>query len=463
MSDVELLEEAEPEALEVALSDVDDSLLGRRVRVQGVLKSLRAFSAGVKGTLDDGTGEVTLLVWRDVLDGLPDTPSLGPGALLEVEGEVNEYRGELEIAPLAAADMSVVGQIELPSMDRAIGQISTDDVGQVVQVTGLVTETRTFSHGLRSTLDDGTGTIVLLVWQDLHDRLEADARPVAGRRLSVRGEVAEYQGELEIVPQVPADMQTVDAERQVTATPTPTVEAGAAVEPTRTPPPASPTPTLEQATSPTPSKKTRTPTPTPTPKPTIEARTIGAISREDVGRTFAIERAGVEDTSYFSKGIKHELTDGTGSIILLLWQNVVEELSCRHDLFPGSQVRVQGPIDWYEGDLEIIPRKGARVEVVSRGNRPPIEERSLSDITPSDEGRIFTVEGTVTRTESHAWLKAWIEDGTGEMLIYLPARLASYLPEGIDHGARLQVTGEVEIYEGVLEIIPMAAADVTVR
>jgi DNA/RNA endonuclease YhcR with UshA esterase domain len=87
----------------------------------------------------------------------------------------------------------------------------------------------------------------------------------------------------------------------------------------------------------------------------------------------------------------------------------------------------------------------------------------LSGITPSDEGRVFTVSGTVTRSESRGWLRLWIDDGTGEMLIYLPERLVPYLPQGLSPGVRLAVTGEVDIYQGVLEIIPLAGADVVQR
>jgi DNA/RNA endonuclease YhcR with UshA esterase domain len=126
-------------------------------------------------------------------------------------------------------------------------------------------------------------------------------------------------------------------------------------------------------------------------------------------------------------------------------------------------VRVTGEIEEYEGDLEIIPRQGADVEVLARGERPPIEARSIQNITPSDEGRIFTVEGQVTRTEGQGWLRMWIQDGTGEILVFVPTRTVTYLPAGLGPGVRLRVRGEVDIYQGVLEIIPLAGADFEVQ
>jgi DNA/RNA endonuclease YhcR with UshA esterase domain len=182
-----------------------------------------------------------------------------------------------------------------------------------------------------------------------------------------------------------------------------------------------------------------------------------------VGAVFEIAQAGIAGISYFSAGVKYTLTDGTGSIILLLWQNVLEDLRDRYDLVPGSQVRVRGRIEEYQGDLEIIPQDASSVIIVTRGERSPIEERAVSGITPSDEGRVFVVEGTVARTEVHDWLYLWIHDGTGEILIYAPERVVQYMPTGVTAGTRLRVTGEVDIYKGVLEIIPLAAADIEVR
>ena len=140
---------------------------------------------------------------------------------------------------------------------------------------------------------------------------------------------------------------------------------------------------------------------------------MGAITGDDVGQTLTIAQAGITGVDYFSAGVKYAIRGpGGGTIVLLVWQNVMEEIPDRYDLFPGSQVRVTGEIEEYEGDLEIIPRHGADVEVLARGERAPIEARSIQSITPSDEGRIFTIEGQVTRTEGQGWLRMWIQGGS---------------------------------------------------
>ncbi len=477
-SDVQVLAAAEsdPEVDSVAerqLGELGAGDVGQVVKAEGLLLSLRTFSAGVRGLLDDGTGTVTLLLWQEVYGGLPDPRSLVPGVMLQVEGRVSEYKGDLEIVPQVPADVTVIGMVDLPWLEQSIGQITANDVGQTVHLSGSVSEVTPFSKGVKYTLDDGTGSITLLLWQNLYDQLADPALMGVGAEVSVRGDVAEYLGGLEVVPQLPVDVNitrsspTFDAPGQF-----PGKSLQSAEQPrVGTTEPSNPTSEPVEPVQTSPPRATPIPSPTlpPTPTPAPETRAIGDISGGDVGRKLTIAKAWISDLTYFSKGVKVTLTGGagasgaSGSIILLLWQNLVEEVADRYDLFPGSQVQVTGKIDEYKGDLQIIPYDGADVVLLARGERLPIEQRFLNNVTPSDEGRIFTVEGEVTRTESNGWLKIWLNDGTGELLIFVPERTVSYLPAGAGTGARLRVTGEVEIYKGVIEIIPLAGADVEVR
>lgn len=451
-SDVTVLAVTERTVTERQPGELTAADVGRTVQVEGVLVSLRTFSAGVRGRLDDGTGAVTLLLWQDVYDGLPDPTQVAPGAVLRVVGEVSEYKGDLEVVPQVSGDVTVVGRVELPAEERAIGRLTVADVGQTVRVAGRIVAVTPFSKGIKVTLDDGTGAITLLLWQDLLDRLTDPAALAAGAQVSVRGQVDEYQSELEIVPQVPADVQVTGVGQVVAVTPT--AQATAAPSPT-----AEPTATTEPTARPSP---TPTRPPTPIPTPAVEMRTIGRLTAADVGATFTIAQAGIAEKSYFSKGVRYTLTDPSGSIVLLVWQNVLEEIPDRYDLVPGSRVRVTGKIDQYQGELEIVPHDGTDVAVIARGDRPPVERRTAGHITPSDEGRIFIVEGQVVRTESKKWLKLWLNDGTGELLVYVPERVVEYLPAGLGTGVKVRVTGEVDIYQGQIELIPLAGADVEV-
>jgi hypothetical protein len=57
--------------------------------------------------LDDGSGRVTLLLWQNIYDQIPQRDSLSVGALVRATGKVDEYRGELEIVPGLGNDVVV--------------------------------------------------------------------------------------------------------------------------------------------------------------------------------------------------------------------------------------------------------------------------------------------------------------------------------------------------------------------
>ena len=75
---------------------------------------------------------------------------------------------------------------------------------------------------------------------------------------------------------------------------------------------------------------------------------------------------------------------------------------------------------------------------------------------------MLVVAGTVVHVEGDRWLNVRLNDGTGEIVIYLPERLMPFLPPGIGPGVALRVAGQVDIYHGALEIVPLAAVDVQV-
>jgi DNA/RNA endonuclease YhcR with UshA esterase domain len=472
-ADLVLLEENLAIASPCQLARLAAQDAGQMVLVEGTIVQVDPFSAGTRCLLDDGSGTVTVLLWQDLYGSLADREMLAAGTKVRVQGEVAEYRGSLEVIPQIPSDVQVLATGEPPATEVQLGELDPGYVGRVVSVQGVLRSLQAFSSGVRGTLDDGTGTLTLLIWQDLYEKLPGAGLLATGAQVAVRGKVAEYQGDLEVVPRLPVDVRLVASAPAATPPSPAPAEAASVPSPTSTPEPTpGPTatstvelpavstvePTVPEATvSPLP-----TPTPPSTPTPASETRAIGAISREDVGRVFTIVPAGVTAVDHFSAGVKYTLVDGTGSIVLLLWQNILEVFPGRYDLVPGSHVQVTGFVDEFAGDLEIIPRGGAGVQVLSRGERLPIEERSAANVTASDEGRIFTIQGSVTRIEGSGWVKVWLGDGTGEILVFVPERTVDYLPSGIGPGIRLRVTGEVDIYQNTLEIIPLAGADVEV-
>lgn len=458
---------AEPASLPIG--EVGTQPLYRQVTVRGIVRDERAPYEGLRIlTLRDATGEVEVTVPASA-EALGPLPRVAIGQAVQVTGAVDPYRDAIQVSVGRGSDVILLEEAVSIAPARRSGDLEAADVGSMAQIEGRIVRVDPITGGAKYRVDDGSGATTVLVWQDLAGALPGGAGLAAGAAIRAQGRVAEYHGQIEIVPEVAADIAVVATPERATALPGPALPspttaatgspAPAPVAATTEPPTPLPTATL----TPEPPSPSPPPTPAATPTPPIEQRAIAAIGGADIGQVLSIGKAGISERFFLSKGVKYRLADGTGQISLLLWQDVLEEVPGRYDLFPGSQVQVRGEIDQYEGELEIIPGDGEDLAVIHRGQRPGMEERTADRISAADEGRIFAVQGRVSRIEGQGWLKLWLRDDSGEILVFVPERVVGYLPSGIGPGQELRVTGEVDIYQGTLEIIPLAGADLELR
>ncbi|MCI0397140.1 MAG: OB-fold nucleic acid binding domain-containing protein, partial [Chloroflexi bacterium] len=102
--------------------------LGSEVTVAGQVVATAGFASGYKFTLDDGSGQVTLLMWSNVYDDCWDAPTLNLGATVRATGMVGQYEGEWEVAPDFGGDIKVTAVGTLPPA-QAIGSLG-DYMGQ---------------------------------------------------------------------------------------------------------------------------------------------------------------------------------------------------------------------------------------------------------------------------------------------------------------------------------------------
>ncbi len=178
----------------ITLSAADE---GQVVRVTGEVMAMEGFKGGLKAILDDGTGQVVLLLWDSVYNALPNPPDLDVGARLETLGEVKVYQGELEIVPARAQDVTLLAAApQLPL--RNIGDLTNADAGQVVRLRGVLGAPRGFSAGVKVPLDDGSGRITVLLWSNLATALPK--MPEEGQRVEVVGVLSVYNDALEMTP-----------------------------------------------------------------------------------------------------------------------------------------------------------------------------------------------------------------------------------------------------------------------
>jgi len=186
---------------------------GQWAAVRGTVVKVNPFSAGVKFTLDDGTGRANVVLWRDLYAVLSPTLQLTEGAQVAVQGEVSLYRGAVEITPELDADVTFIADAS-PTPTRAVAfvpmnQLTSGDKGKLVAVRGKVVAMIPFSKGMKYRLDDTTGKVILLLWQDVFDALPDAAKLAKDAQVSVTGTVDVFDGEIEVVPESAADVQVI--------------------------------------------------------------------------------------------------------------------------------------------------------------------------------------------------------------------------------------------------------------
>lgn len=392
-----------PEPEEAQLGDLTPLDVGRRVRVRGLVREVREPYTGLTLiTLRDGTGKVDVAVSADLEELTGPLPPLSPGQGLEVVAAVSLYRSIVQLVPASTADLTPLAGLDVAPPLREIASLTFADVDRWVQVQGEVVESDLFSGGINFTLDDGTGTITLLFWESLYWQVPYSRTLDVGARVQVQGSVAEYRGALGIIPEVPADLSILVA----------------------------------------------------APRP--EEVAVGALSPADAGRVVVL-RGVLGPAEPFSKGVKYPLDDGTGTITLLLWDNMVQEAPS--SLGPGAEVRVAGQVQEYRGMLEIIPPRGSDLEVLGFRPLPTPTLTPIGSITADDRGRILTVEGVLSEGEVFSKGRRFpLRDESGEIVLLLWQNVLEAFPqaERLTAGVRVRITGRIDVYRDALEIIPEA-------
>ncbi|MGC8741766.1 MAG: exodeoxyribonuclease VII large subunit [Candidatus Sumerlaeaceae bacterium] len=220
----------------LSVSAITQDKLGQVVELQGTVKGFQASRsdrAPNSFKLEDASGSIRVAIWPDVFAKIANKQALTDGAKVRVKGKVAEFRGALEIhvdspteiqiegasAPSTAAS-SVQQPAQKPAKDSAtaapsgvtpIAQLTNDKVGQKFTIQGTVTSARRPSSERAPyilKLKDATGSIDVVFWQNLADKLSDAQKPNEGDVVRVSGTLGEYRGNLQLKPDAPTDIQT---------------------------------------------------------------------------------------------------------------------------------------------------------------------------------------------------------------------------------------------------------------
>jgi len=476
-----------PGDLKIARAKAQASPLGaitpdqvyRRVRVRGQVRQVVEPYAGLTLiTLRDETGTLDVALSDDLVALSPVSPVLKTGQAVEVVATVSRYQGEVQLVP-ASLDHVLPLDDEVPiAVNRFVTELSPEDAGAWVTLRGAVTTLDLFSKGLKLRLDDGTGAVTVLLWQDVYDEFlrRSILELVPGAEIEVHGELAKYRGELEVIPELADDVCVLATPSPQTATPWSTrlppthvpPTSTALVESTSLPPPSvlpTPRPTLEPSPVPT---RTVLVTAEVSPTPRVDLTPLRAIGPDHVGQEVTVE-GDVVGADSFSHGFRFTLDDGGGRIVLLMWHDVYDECWDRVQIRLGATVRATGQVSQYEGQLQVEPRFGGDVRVTRASNlRAPLRE--IGSIAAADQGQRVMIEGQVVRTEGlPSAVKVFLRDdgpeAPGEIPVLVWRNVLERVVDNVGLGtpdSRVRVVGTVQIYRSNLEIVPVLPTDVTV-
>ena len=197
---------ATPKPINVPINTLTDGM--QNVTVIGNVVGTASFSRGFKFTLSDGTGQVTMVLWDNIYDVLPNPATLNYGARVQVKGDVSSFEGERQIEPSGEWDVTILQAGGLGAGVRAINEVTMEHVGWRIAVAGTIQSVSENSGGIKLTISDDTGQIEIFIWHNVFNRIPNNGvLRNAGTRIQLAGRVQEFRGGLEIVPALPYDVQ----------------------------------------------------------------------------------------------------------------------------------------------------------------------------------------------------------------------------------------------------------------
>jgi DNA/RNA endonuclease YhcR with UshA esterase domain len=192
---------------------------------------------------------------------------------------------------------------------------------------------------------------------------------------------------------------------------------------------------------------------------------INTIDNTSIGQVVTV-RGRVVETYSFSAGFRFIIDDGAGSIALVLFDGRYREVEEQAALNLGARVAVEAEVVEYNGALELQPASGEKVVVEEPGSTASIETRAINTLSRVDIGRLATIAGDVLRVEGFsAGVIVFVNDGAGELRVVIFSNVLSFVPNApsLQAGARARVTGVIDEFNGVLELVPALGYDVVVN
>lgn len=196
-----------PPAAKIPLGALHTLALGERVQTIGQVRRIRNAGDRLRIiSVRDGDATADVVISLD-LPVLISAPQIDAGKWISVTGAVGEYRGVKQLLALHIDSLPEPAASSL-SHFHAIAGLDHRLIGRWVGVQGAVSDLRPFRQGVRVDVRDASGvSIVVVIFDSVWQRLPFSMTLSIDDLVRVEGELAEYHGQIEILPELPADVR----------------------------------------------------------------------------------------------------------------------------------------------------------------------------------------------------------------------------------------------------------------
>jgi DNA/RNA endonuclease YhcR with UshA esterase domain len=178
-------------------------------------------------------------------------------------------------------------------------------------------------------------------------------------------------------------------------------------------------------------------------KPSTREATVSQLSSLSGQANLTV----IWDAITYESGYKITVHDDTGSATLSISR---ELLPNPLEAGTGSKIRIT-----YDADS----KKVVALTVIEAKPSPVL---ATGDVTLTYQGKTVIVEGTITDVyEGKSFIKLTVDDGSGELVIFIPKSVAGDLT--FSEGQTIRVAGYVTEYKGTVEVVPYTQDAIQVR